>query len=370
MTRDGVPANNLFPVGTTTITYTATDAAGNSTTATQTVIVTDTTPPALVCPANITTSADAGSCSAVVSVTAPEVSDNCAGATVAGTRSDGQPLTAPYPVGTTTIQWVATDAAGNTAACEQTVTVLDTQAPAITNASATPSLLPADGNMHDVVVAYTTADNCGVAGSVLTVTSSEADTGDPDIEIVNANLVRLRGELAAGSAERRYTITITTTDLHGNASAADVIVTVNRCARLRQAEQQLLALIAANPRAADKLEDALDKVRKAIEKCSKNPPDRQGAVGELEGAAGDIEAAIKGRLVTGAAAAPVLQELASIARSFAVEAIEEAIARRGNRGQITAAQALLKVGDGFLAQSRFKDAIAKFKDALSRAEGA
>jgi len=43
--RTGVPAGNIFPIGTTTITYTATDAAGNSTQATQTVTVTDTTAP-------------------------------------------------------------------------------------------------------------------------------------------------------------------------------------------------------------------------------------------------------------------------------------------------------------------------------------
>ena len=37
--RTGVPAGNVFPVGTTTITYTATDASGNVTTVTQTVTV-------------------------------------------------------------------------------------------------------------------------------------------------------------------------------------------------------------------------------------------------------------------------------------------------------------------------------------------
>ncbi len=31
ITRTGVPAGNIFPVGTTTITYTATDDAGNTT---------------------------------------------------------------------------------------------------------------------------------------------------------------------------------------------------------------------------------------------------------------------------------------------------------------------------------------------------
>jgi hypothetical protein len=45
VTRTGVPANNLFPVGETIITYTATDANGNSTAATQVVTVIDKTPP-------------------------------------------------------------------------------------------------------------------------------------------------------------------------------------------------------------------------------------------------------------------------------------------------------------------------------------
>lgn len=43
--RSGVPVGNVFSVGQTTITYTATDATGNSVTATQTVTVIDNTPP-------------------------------------------------------------------------------------------------------------------------------------------------------------------------------------------------------------------------------------------------------------------------------------------------------------------------------------
>src|SRR5207253_7221029 len=52
VTRSGVPAGNAFPLGTTIVTYTATDAVGNTATATQRVIVTDTTPPSLVVPAD------------------------------------------------------------------------------------------------------------------------------------------------------------------------------------------------------------------------------------------------------------------------------------------------------------------------------
>ena len=58
VTRTGVPPGNNFPVGTTTITYTATDDAGNSTSATQTVTVVDNTPPVITAPAPTSASAD------------------------------------------------------------------------------------------------------------------------------------------------------------------------------------------------------------------------------------------------------------------------------------------------------------------------
>ena len=47
ITRTGVPPGNIFPLGTTTITYTAVDAGGNGATATQTVTTVDNTPPAI-----------------------------------------------------------------------------------------------------------------------------------------------------------------------------------------------------------------------------------------------------------------------------------------------------------------------------------
>ena len=48
--RTGVPPGNLFPVGTTSIVYTATDSDGLIATATQTVTVVDRTPPTVICP--------------------------------------------------------------------------------------------------------------------------------------------------------------------------------------------------------------------------------------------------------------------------------------------------------------------------------
>ena len=64
------PSGSTFPVGTTTVTCTATDAAGNSDTCTFTVTVEDTQPPVASCPADISVGTDPGECSAVVSWTA------------------------------------------------------------------------------------------------------------------------------------------------------------------------------------------------------------------------------------------------------------------------------------------------------------
>jgi hypothetical protein len=50
---------------------------------------------------------------------------------VDGSRSDGAALPAAYPVGVTTITWTATDASGNSASAQQTITVRDVEAPSL-----------------------------------------------------------------------------------------------------------------------------------------------------------------------------------------------------------------------------------------------
>lgn len=124
VTRTGVPAGNVFPVGQTTVTYSATDAYNHTASATQTVMVVDNTPPTISCPANITVYLPVNSTatSMVVNYTAPVGTDNCAGATTA--RTGGLASGAVFPVGTTTNTFRVTDAAGNHTDCSFTVTVL------------------------------------------------------------------------------------------------------------------------------------------------------------------------------------------------------------------------------------------------------
>ena len=114
-----------FLVGVTIVTWSATDAAGITGTATQTVTVTDTTVPTVTPPVNITVEA--------TGPTTP-VSLGTASATdlVDGPLTPAADNTGPFPLGTTVVTWSATDSAGNTGTATQTVTVTDTTAPAVT----------------------------------------------------------------------------------------------------------------------------------------------------------------------------------------------------------------------------------------------
>jgi len=118
-------APTLFDIGTSTVTYSATDAAGNAGLATQIVTVVDTTPPVILVPVAVIAEATATTSPIMLgSTTAHDLVDG----TIAVT-SDAPPL---FPVGTTTVTYTATDAAGNTATATQTVTVTDSTPPSLT----------------------------------------------------------------------------------------------------------------------------------------------------------------------------------------------------------------------------------------------
>jgi hypothetical protein len=124
VTRTGVPSGNFFPVGTTTVTYTATDTHGNTGSAAQTVTVIDNTPPVITCPANVTVYLPLNTTATSMAVSYPSptmATDNCTSSpTIAYSPASGS----VFNVGTTTVTVTATDAAGNQSTCTFTVTVL------------------------------------------------------------------------------------------------------------------------------------------------------------------------------------------------------------------------------------------------------
>jgi Domain of unknown function (DUF5011)/HYR domain len=122
------PSGSRFPLGASTVNCTATDLAGNAATCSFTVTVHDDEKPTfVVCPTNIVQTMDAGKSNAVVTW-AVAASDNVPGVTVACTPRSGS----VFPAGTTPVNCVATDLAGNTATCGFSVTVIDKEPPQIT----------------------------------------------------------------------------------------------------------------------------------------------------------------------------------------------------------------------------------------------
>ena len=113
--------------GTINVTVTATDGAALTDVETVTLTAKDVTAPVITsCAANITSASDAGACAktfTVAQIGYTTASDNCT-AQVTWTRSDGATnLVDPFVFGTTTITWTATDAAGLTATCNQTINI-------------------------------------------------------------------------------------------------------------------------------------------------------------------------------------------------------------------------------------------------------
>jgi phosphatidylserine/phosphatidylglycerophosphate/cardiolipin synthase-like enzyme len=149
-----------FPVGTTTVTWTARDAASNSSTCQQHVTVIDNQAPSITCPSPVTAYTDAGVCTASgVALGTPTTGDNCSVATVTNNAA------AAIPLGTNIVTWTVTDSSGNSNTCQQTVVILDNKLPSITCPSDVTVNADAGTNIASNVAlgTPTTSDNCSVA---------------------------------------------------------------------------------------------------------------------------------------------------------------------------------------------------------------
>ena len=180
-------------LGNYTITYTATDASGNTATATRTVMMVDSTPPVITV---IGASPLTVECHSSFTDSGATAVDACAGSvpiSVSGSVNVNVP-------GSYTITYFATDGNGNPATASRTVTVADTTPPVITVIGASPLTIECHSSVTDP--GATAVDAC--AGSVPISASGSIDVNVP------------------GS----YTITYSATDGNGNLATASRTVTL------------------------------------------------------------------------------------------------------------------------------------------------
>lgn len=189
----GIPSGGNFPVGTTTVTWTVTDAAGNYETCLQDVTVTDNELPTISCPSNRTVTATTGQCTANVTIPNAVASDNCAITTVTNDfNGGGANASGVYPLGTTTVTFSATASDGNTVNCSFDVTVVSAQNPVITLLGNDPITLEA----CEVYTEYGATANDVCLGDIsedIIIDDSNVDTSQVGSYSVTYNVTNANG---------------------------------------------------------------------------------------------------------------------------------------------------------------------------------
>ncbi len=180
-------SGDQFPVGTTTVSFLATDECNNTVECSFDVTIVDSDEPSLQCPiADIQVCADTGSCEWIATdqtdpitpeactgfvvtyqVTNPDLSLTNSGNTtgVATLSDEGVAL----QLGTSTVMYTVTDVNGNTTTCSFDVVVSDCEAPTITCSDFTISCGSEDLDAWQNTISLTTTDNCSTDGA-MTVT--------------------------------------------------------------------------------------------------------------------------------------------------------------------------------------------------------
>ncbi|MBL8951329.1 MAG: HYR domain-containing protein [Myxococcaceae bacterium] len=199
------PRDLPFPLGTTVLTATATDPAGNTSSCQVNVVVRDLTPPSFTCPERIVqaTSAAGAACTGCEISTSDTVDREV-------TVDYVPALTSTFALGSTQVTATARDDSGNSSQCTFTVIVRDTMAPVL---SCAPVELCAPTAAEAIVdFAATATDSVDPAPTV--EYSREPGTVFPDGETL---------------------VTVTATDARGNTSTCELPVRVrvsNECVML------------------------------------------------------------------------------------------------------------------------------------------
>ncbi|MBI1835872.1 MAG: HYR domain-containing protein, partial [Flavobacteriia bacterium] len=159
--------SQIFQLGTTLVTWSVTDPAGNQAFCWFNVDVMDNELPVAICPNDTTINNDLTMCSAVFNYPYPTITDNCS---VVDTLFTGLVSGSVFPLGTSTQTFDVTDGSGNVGTCSFDVTVIDAELPII-NCQADTTIY-SDINSCSTSFTYTlpvNTDNC--PGQILIMNS-------------------------------------------------------------------------------------------------------------------------------------------------------------------------------------------------------
>ena len=157
-----------FPPGTTLVTFTGTDLAGNSATCTTQVTIADTAAPTIVC-GDVTLAGDPATCDAPLGAL-PVARDTC-DATVLVTAPTAQTR---YLGGSTEVTYVAVDAAGNQGTCQAKVIVTGLDDFTIVCTPEQTLEAPADACAYGQALGAELVDACGVRSPLVSTEASFA----------------------------------------------------------------------------------------------------------------------------------------------------------------------------------------------------
>ena len=124
---------SVFPLGETEVRWIVYDQSGNTDTCFLVIEVLDTQAPEFLnCPREcVVEAAGPGICEGYSNFSVPIADDNCDAVTVEQIDATGLSSGSLFPVGTTVMEWKATDGSGNMSNCTISVVINDTQAPTL-----------------------------------------------------------------------------------------------------------------------------------------------------------------------------------------------------------------------------------------------
>ena len=227
----GTSLNNVeFQPGTTTVTWTVTDGAGNTDDCIFTVSIEDDEKPTVTCPGNQTANTDAGNCTYEQNTADWDVTadDNCTVASIAYTLTGATTGTvnttlngAVFNKGVTTVTVLVSDGAAtpNTETCNFTVTISDNENPTLTCPSNISVNNDADNCDALVIIPdITFGDNCTGATLAWSTTGATeiSGSGQPGEQTFNVGVTTVTltvTDAASRTAQCNFTVTVSDTQL-------------------------------------------------------------------------------------------------------------------------------------------------------------